>query len=70
VVTVTVVVGGYRALPETPTAIIRVANSAKIGRFRTCGRLSVENTRLKRLAQDLEDVAAELRQFIPTSEMV
>jgi hypothetical protein len=46
VVTVTVVGGGYRALPASLPAITRLANSANVWRFRTCGRLYVENTLL------------------------
>jgi hypothetical protein len=38
VVTVTVVAGGYRAVPESFTAITRLANSANVWRFRTCAR--------------------------------
>jgi hypothetical protein len=59
--TVTVVVGGYRPLHESFTAITRRANSAKIWRDRTPARLYVYDAVLERLAQDLEDVAAKLR---------
>jgi hypothetical protein len=41
VVTVTMVVGGYHALPESFTAIIRKANSAKELRSRTPAKLIV-----------------------------
>jgi len=44
VVTVTVVVGGYPALPDSLAVITRLANSANVWRLRTCGRLQVENT--------------------------
>jgi hypothetical protein len=67
VVTVTVVGGGYRLLPESLTALIRMANSTKVWRFRTCGRLYVYDTILERLAQHLQDMAAELRQLIQNS---
>jgi hypothetical protein len=36
----------------------------------TCGRLYLYDTILKRLAQDLEDVAAALRQFIQEEHAV
>jgi hypothetical protein len=39
VVTVTVMAGGYRAVPESLTAITCRAQSATALRFRTCGRL-------------------------------
>jgi len=60
VVTVTMVVGGYHALPESFTAIIRKANSAKELRSRTSAKLYVYETLLERLPQDLQDMAAEL----------
>jgi hypothetical protein len=44
-----VVVDGYRALPASRRAIIRLANSAKIWRFRTCGRLYCCDALLQRL---------------------
>jgi hypothetical protein len=61
---VTVVEGGYRLLPESLTALIRMANSANVWRFMTCGRLSSYDTLLEGLAQDLEHMAAELGPFI------
>jgi hypothetical protein len=64
VMTVTVVVGGYRALPEPLAAITRIAKSAKLLRFRTPAGLYLYDTLLEGLPQDLQDVAAELRQFI------
>jgi hypothetical protein len=63
VVTVTVV-GGYRALSESLPAITRRANSTKVLSSRTTARLYVCDTILEGLAQDLQDVAAALRQFI------
>jgi hypothetical protein len=54
----------YRAVHESLRGIIRLANSANVWRLRKCGRLSVENTILDRLPQDLQDMAAELGQFI------
>jgi hypothetical protein len=64
VVTVTVMAGGYRAVPESLTAITWRAKSATALRFRTCGRLYPYETLLQRLAQDLQDVASELRQLL------
>jgi hypothetical protein len=58
-----------RAVPESLRASIRLANSANVWRSRTCGRLSACNTLLKRL-EDLEDVAAELRQFVQKEDPV
>jgi hypothetical protein len=63
VVTV-MVVGGYRPPPETLTAITHRANSAKVLIFRMPAKLYIYETLLERLAQDLEDMAAELRPFI------
>ena len=62
--TVTVVVGGYRALPESLTVISRAAKVAKALRFRTPAKLYVYDTLLQRLPQDLQDMAAELGEFI------
>jgi Tfp pilus assembly protein PilV len=63
VMTVTVV-GGYRALPVSLTAIIRRAEPAKVWRFRTCGRLYSCDAILEGLPQDLQHMAPELRQLI------
>ena len=41
-----------------------MANSAKSLKSRTCGRLYSCDTLIEGLAQDLQDVAAELRQLI------
>jgi hypothetical protein len=46
-------------------AIIRLANCAKIRRFRTCGRSYLYDTLLERVAQYLQHVAAARRQRIP-----
>jgi hypothetical protein len=59
VVTVTVVAGGYRAVRESLTAITWRAKSSIALRFRTCGRFYSCDAILKRLAQGLEDMAAE-----------
>jgi hypothetical protein len=63
-VTVTLVAGGYCAMPDSLTAITRRAKSATALKFSTCGRLYVCDTLLEGLAQHLQDVAAELRPFI------
>ena len=68
--TVTVVVGRYRALRKSFTAIIRRANSAKVLIFRTPAKLYIYETLLERLAQDLENMAAELGQFIQEEHAV
>jgi hypothetical protein len=47
VVTVTVVAGGYRAVPESVTAMTWKAKSITALRFKTCGRLYSENTLLE-----------------------
>jgi hypothetical protein len=67
---VTVVVDGYRALPESLTAIRLVANPANGLRSRTPVRLSVCDTLLERLPQDLEDMAAALGQCIQEEHAV
>jgi hypothetical protein len=69
-VTVTVVAGGYRAVPESLTAITWRAKSAIALRFRTCGRLYSCDAILKRLAQGLEDMAAEFGELIPAAHAV
>jgi hypothetical protein len=62
--TITVLVGSYRPLPEPSEVMSRAANAAKAWRSRTPARLSVEDTLLERLPQDIEDVAAALGPFI------
>jgi hypothetical protein len=50
---------------DVPVAIyLRFANAAKAIKFRTCGRWYLCDTLLKRLAQDLQEVAPALRPFI------
>src|ERR671923_1790588 len=68
--TVTVGMGGYYPLPRSLTAINRPANSARVLRSRTCGRLYVYDAVLQRLAQDLEHLTAELGQFIQEEDAV
>ena len=65
-----VVVRSYGALSDSLAVITRLANSANIWRFRTCGRLSVENTLLQRLTPDLEPMAPALRQPVPKAHAV
>jgi hypothetical protein len=69
-VPVTVEVGSYCPRPASLLASIRVANSAKLWRFRTRGRLYLEDTILKRLAQNFQDMAAALGAFIQTQDAV
>jgi hypothetical protein len=56
--------GGYGTRPDGLAVSSRLANLIKSQRFMTLWRLSVNETLLEGLAQDLQDVAAELRQFI------
>jgi hypothetical protein len=58
------VVAGYRARAESLTAITCRANSATVFIFRTPAKLYGYETLLKRLAQDLQDMAAALGPFI------
>ena len=62
--TSTVVIGGYRTLPECLMTITHRANSAKVLRASTPTKLYSYETILERLAQDLEDMAAALGQCI------
>jgi hypothetical protein len=70
VVPVPVVAGVYRAMLESLKAMTRRAKSAIAWRFMTCGRLYLYDTLLEGLPQDLQDVAAELRQFIQEEHSV
>jgi hypothetical protein len=63
-------VGGYRALPESLTAITLLANSMNVLRSRTPARLYVYDTVLERLAQDLEHMTATLGPFIQEEDAV
>jgi hypothetical protein len=69
-VTGTVVMGGYRALPECLTTITRRANSAKVLRSRTPAKLYVYDTLLQRLARDLQHMTPELGKLIQTEYAV
>jgi hypothetical protein len=51
-------------------AMSRAAKAAKARRFMTPARLYLCDTLLERLAQDFQDVAAELRQFIQQEHAV
>ena len=58
--TATVVIGSYRPLPEPPKFVSRAAKVAKTLKLRTPAKLYIYESLLERLAQDLEDMAAEL----------
>jgi hypothetical protein len=60
----------YQAVHESLRGIIRLANSAYVWRVRKCGRLSVENTILQGLAQDVQDMASALRPLIQKEDAV
>jgi hypothetical protein len=62
--------GSYHVRPESPKILNRAAEGAKVLRSKTCGRLYLEDTRLERLAQGLEDMALELGQLIQEEEAV
>ena len=57
-------VGGYRVLPEPCESLTRAAKVSNALSFRTCGRWYAYDTRLQRLPQHLQDMAAYLRAFI------
>jgi hypothetical protein len=63
-------VGSYRPLPEPPEVLRHAAKAMKELRFRTPTKLYIYDTLLKRPGQDLEDVAAELRQFVEKANPV
>jgi hypothetical protein len=65
-------VGSYGTQAEPLEVMSRAANAAKAWRSRTPARLRlyVYDTLLERLAQDLEDMAAELGQFIQEAHAV
>jgi hypothetical protein len=58
------VVRGKRILPDSLRAMTRLAKSATALGFSTPARLYVSDAVLERLPQDLENMAAELGQFI------
>jgi hypothetical protein len=63
-VTITVLVDGYCTRPDSLTLSSRIAKVLRRLRFSTPAKLYIYDTLLERLAQDLEDMAAELGQFI------
>ena len=68
--TVTVVMGSYRRLPEPPTFVSRAAKAAKTLTLRTPAKLYIYETLLEGLAQYLQHVTAELGQFIQKEHAV
>jgi hypothetical protein len=68
--TAAIVIGGYYPLPDPLAVSSRLAKSAKSLRLRTLWRLYSCDTLLEWLSQDLQDVAAELRQFIQKEHAV
>jgi hypothetical protein len=68
--TVTMVVDGYWPRPKPCEVPIRAAKVAKASRFTTPAKLYLYDTLLKRLAQDLEDMTAELAEFIQEERLV
>jgi hypothetical protein len=63
-------VGGYRAVPEACTAITQSAKPATTLRFKAPVRLYAYDILLKRLAQDLKDMAAALGECIQEEHAV
>jgi hypothetical protein len=63
VITITVVMGSYRPLPEPTEVMSRAAKATKELRFRTPARLYVYDTILERLAQHFQDVVPALWEF-------
>jgi hypothetical protein len=70
VATVTVVVGGYRALPKSIIAITRRANSAKLLRSSMPAKLYVYETILKQLAYNLKHMAFEFGPVVSAQKPV
>jgi hypothetical protein len=68
--TVTMVVDGYWPRPKPREVPTRAAKDAKASRFTTPATLYLYDTLLKRLAQDLEDMTAELAEFIQEERLV
>jgi hypothetical protein len=56
--------GSYDTRPAPLTVSSQLAKLTKSQRFMTLWRLYVYDTLLKRLTQDLQDMAAALRQLI------
>jgi hypothetical protein len=70
VATVTVEMGGYSSKPDRLAVSSRLAKLIKSLRFRTCGRLYLEDTLLEWLPQDLEDMAAARGPYIQAAHAV
>lgn len=70
VMSATVMMGSYRPLPEPPKVVSRAAKVATTLKARTPARLYAYETHLERLAQDLENMAAALGQFIQEAHAV
>jgi hypothetical protein len=68
--TITVVAGGYRAVPKFLTAMTWRAKSATALIFRTPAKLYIYETLLERLPHDLEDMAAALGPCIQAAHAV
>jgi hypothetical protein len=64
------VADGYWARPASHIAMTRRAKSATALRFRTCGRLYVENTRLERLTQHFKPMPRALGELIEEEHTV
>jgi hypothetical protein len=64
------VMGSYRPLPELSKFVSRAAKAAKTLKLRTPAKLYIDETLLERLAQDLQNMAAELGQFIQEEHAV
>ena len=67
---VTVMGSRYWALSSSLEVISRAVRVTKASRLRTPAKLYVHETLLERLPPDLQDVAAELRQFIQEEHTV
>jgi len=68
--TATAVMHGYCTLTRRLEVVSHTANSARILRPKTPARLYSYDTLLERLAQDLQDMAAALGQFIQAAHAV
>jgi hypothetical protein len=69
-VVLTVFAAPYPLICEPMGTCTRAANAASATRSRTCGRLYFCDALLKRLAQNLQDMAAALRPFIQKENAV
>jgi hypothetical protein len=62
--------GRYWTRPARLAVSSRLAKLIKSLRFMTCMRLYVYDTLLERLPQDLQDMAAELGEFIQEEDAI